>query len=149
MISSILTSFLARVLRIWKGRIFFFSLSKATASQSRMNDVVPGLQYCANKYYNPNNRKSYCLDGMHDVGVFLRVIFEISTVNVDGAVFQAMNLTHNVNDNANDVYNQSISYLSTLTIIFVLASEFHILESIQYFRNTFRRLCKHWAHRNS
>lgn len=46
---------------------------------------------------------------MHDVGVFLRVIFEISTVNVDGAVFQAMNLTHNVNDNANDVYNQQVT----------------------------------------
>lgn len=43
LMSSSLTCFLERVLRIWKGRIFCSARSKATASQSRMHEVTPSL----------------------------------------------------------------------------------------------------------
>lgn len=45
LISSSLTSFRLRVLRIWKGNILFFSRSHATASQSMMKDFVVGFNH--------------------------------------------------------------------------------------------------------
>lgn len=42
-ISSSLTSLRLRVLSTWKGKILDSTLSQATASQSKMNDVVVGL----------------------------------------------------------------------------------------------------------
>ena len=43
-------AFLALVLRTWKVRILFVTRSKATASQSKINDVTPSLvTYSSNK----------------------------------------------------------------------------------------------------
>jgi hypothetical protein len=41
--SSSFTSLRLRVLKTWKGRILDWALSQATASQSKMNEVVVGL----------------------------------------------------------------------------------------------------------
>lgn len=128
-------TFLALVLRTWKVRILFVARSKATASQSKINEVTPSLVTYYNrvsfvfesKKYESNLHpvcRSYLRQEVKNIGELRSRIFQVSTEDLDGSIGHFMDL-------------------SAFTVVLVLAGKFLALQTFQDLTNVLRGLSQH------
>jgi GrpB-like predicted nucleotidyltransferase (UPF0157 family) len=84
---------------------------------------------------------------LHKIGVFLAHVLGIATKHSDSAIFKFMDLPPIVQLQHVDV--DDIPYLCSFSIILVLACEFTILTSVQYFSDCLCRFRKHGFERDA
>ena len=123
---SLSNTFFPLVERIWKDNIFSSFLSHATHSLSNTQFfTVEGITY----NYSSPSMTSYLLQCSNQIWIFLSLIFAVTTKDLDCSIIQFMNLHSSLSITR-------VTYLCSLTIIFIFTSEIHILETVQHFTNT-------------
>jgi hypothetical protein len=160
LMSSSLTSFRFRVLSTWNGRMHFFSRSHATASQSRIKDLVSGATHLCQ---NSNSLTWYRLKDLASKSVILAFAILSITSGYRPDMFSELRLYTVVFPSSSLwIYKYRLAviylkrwwlnvlfYLGSFAVIFEFAGELSVFKSVENVGQTLGWMSQHWLERNT